>query len=92
MLLSEKLDEQGQNIIKFYYQGELNQSQIAKQLGVKQYTISRKLSKCKDTLLVKLATWTKESMHISLDSSVLDYMSTVLEEWLQNYYKPQELN
>ncbi len=87
-----ELDEQGQNIIKFYYQGELNQSQIAKQLGVKQYTISRKLSKCKDMLLIKLATWTKESMHISLDSSVLDYMSTVLEEWLQNYYKPQELN
>ncbi len=87
-----ELDEQGQNIIKLYYQGELNQSQIAKQLGVKQYTISRKLSKCKDTLLVKLATWTKESMHISLDSSVLDYMSTVLEEWLQNYYKPQESN
>ncbi|MGB3636037.1 MAG: sigma-70 family RNA polymerase sigma factor [Rivularia sp. (in: cyanobacteria)] len=87
-----ELDEQGQNTIKYYYQGDLNQSQIAKQLGVKQYTISRKLSKCKQTLLIKLATWTKESMHISLDSSVLDYMSTVLEEWLQNYYKPQELN
>ncbi len=87
-----ELDEQGQNIIKYYYRGDLNQSQIAKELGVKQYTISRKLSKCKDMLLIKLATWTKESMHISLDSSVLDYMSTVLEEWLQNYYKPQELN
>ncbi|MGB3654351.1 MAG: sigma-70 family RNA polymerase sigma factor [Rivularia sp. (in: cyanobacteria)] len=86
----KELDEEGQNIIKYYYQGSLTQSQIAKELGVKQYTISRKLSKCKDTLLLKLATWSKESLHISLNSSVLDYMSTVLEEWLQNYYKPQD--
>ena len=87
-----ELDEQGQNIIKYYYQGDLKQSEIANKIGVKQYTVSRKLSKCKETLLIKLATWTKESMHISVDSSVLDYMSTVLEEWLQNYYKPQEPN
>jgi RNA polymerase sigma factor (sigma-70 family) len=88
----KELDTEGQNIIKYYYQGDLKQSEIAKKLGVKQYTISRKLSKSKDILLVKLATWAKESMHISLDSSVLDYMSTVLEEWLQNYYKPQKLS
>ena len=87
-----ELDKEGQNILKCYYQGNKKQSQIAKELGVKQYTISRRLTKCKDTLLIKLATWTKESMHISLDSSVLDYMSTVLEEWLQNYYKPENVN
>ena len=84
-----ELDEQGKNIIKYYYQGNLKQSDIAKKLEIKQYTVSRKLSKYKEQLLIKLATWTKESMHISLDSSVLDYMSTVLEEWLQNYYKPE---
>lgn len=88
----KELDEQGQNIIKYYYEGSLKQFQIAEKLGVKQYTISRKLSKCKEILLVKLATWAKESLHISLNSSVLDYMSTVLEEWLQNYYKPQDSN
>ncbi|MEO1183977.1 MAG: sigma-70 family RNA polymerase sigma factor [Cyanobacteria bacterium J06636_27] len=87
-----ELDEEGRNILKYYYQGKKKQSQIAKELGVKQYTISRRLTKCKDTLLIKLATWTKDSMHISLDSSVLDYMSTVLEEWLQNYYKPENVN
>ncbi|MEM9924488.1 MAG: sigma-70 family RNA polymerase sigma factor [Cyanobacteria bacterium P01_D01_bin.50] len=86
----KELDEQGQNIIKYYYQVNLTQSQIAKQLGVKQYTISRRLSKCKDELLLKLATWTKESLHISLNSSVLDYMSTALEEWLQTYYKRKD--
>lgn len=85
-----ELDEQGQAIIKYYYQGNLTQSQIAKQLGVKQYTISRRLSKCKEILLIKLSTWSQESLHISLNSPVLDYMSTLLEEWLQNYYKPQD--
>lgn len=87
----QQLDEQGQNIIKYYYQGNLTQSQIAKELGVKQYTISRRLSKCKNELLLKLATWTKESLHISLNSSVVDYMSTALEEWLQTYYKRKNL-
>ena len=86
----KELDEQGQNILKYYYQGNLTQSQIAKELGVKQYTISRRLSKCKDTLLIKLSQWAQESLHISLNSPVLDYMSTLLEEWLQNYYKPQD--
>lgn len=86
----QELDEQGQNIIKYYYQANLTQSQIAKQLGVKQYTVSRRLSKCKDELLLKLATWTKESLHISLNSSVVDYMSSALEEWLQTYYKRKD--
>ncbi len=83
----KELDEQGVNILKYYYGGNLTQSKIAKELGVKQYTVSRRLSKCKETLLLKLATWTKESLHISVNSSVVDYMSTALEEWLQTYYK-----
>lgn len=81
-----ELDAEGQNIIKLYYSQGLTQQQIAKELGVKQYTVSRRLSKSKDTLLLKLATWTKESLHISLNSSVLNYMSTVLEEWLTVHY------
>lgn len=83
--LSE-LDTEGQNIIKLYYSQGLTQQQIAQQLEVKQYTVSRRLSKAKDTLLLKLATWTKESLHISLNSLVLNYISTVLEEWLKAHY------
>lgn len=81
-----ELDTEGQNIIKLYYSQGLTQQQIAKELGVKQYTVSRRLSKSKDTLLLKLATWTKESLHISLNSMVLNYISSVLEEWLKVYY------
>lgn len=85
-----ELNEQEKNILKYYYKENLNQSQIAKELSVKQYTVSRRLSKCKETLLLKLATWTKESLHISINSSVVDYMSTALEEWLQTYYKRKD--
>ncbi|MBW4635224.1 MAG: sigma-70 family RNA polymerase sigma factor [Iphinoe sp. HA4291-MV1] len=81
-----ELDWEAQNIIKLYYSGGLTQQHIAKQLGVKQYTVSRRLGKAKDSLLLKLATWTKESLHILLNSQVLNYINTVLEEWLQVYY------
>ncbi|MBW4671402.1 MAG: sigma-70 family RNA polymerase sigma factor [Cyanomargarita calcarea GSE-NOS-MK-12-04C] len=83
--LSE-LDEEGQKIIQLYYSRSLTQQQIAKELDIKQYTVSRRLTKSKDTLLLKFANWSKESLHISLNSSVLNYISTVLEEWLQAHY------
>lgn len=83
-----ELDQEGQNIIQLYYSQGLTQQQIAQQLQVKQYTVSRRLSKSKDTLLLKLATWCQESLHISLNSSVLNYISTVLEDWLTAYYNP----
>ncbi|BAZ14308.1 hypothetical protein NIES4071_61510 [Calothrix sp. NIES-4071] len=84
----KELDSEAQKIIQIYYTKGLTQQQIAKELGVKQYTVSRRLAKARDTLLVKLATWSQESMHISLNPSVLNYINTVLEEWLQAYYSP----
>ena len=82
----KELDEEALKIIQIYYTQGLTQQQIAKELGVKQYTVSRRLTKAKDTLLLKLATWSQESMHISLNPSVLNYVNTVLEEWLQAHY------
>ncbi|PAX53469.1 sigma-70 family RNA polymerase sigma factor [Brunnivagina elsteri] len=87
----KELDNEAQKIIQLYYSQELTQQQIAKELEMKQYTVSRRLSKTKDTLLIKLATWCQESMHISLNSSVLDYVSTILEEWLQNHYSSNSM-
>lgn len=80
------LDEEAKKIVELYYSQNLTQQQIAQHLGIKQYTISRRLSKAKDLLLVKLANWSKESLHISLNSLVLNYINTVLEEWLKAYY------
>ncbi|WP_414753960.1 sigma-70 family RNA polymerase sigma factor [Anabaena sp. CCY 9910] len=81
-----ELDPEAHNIIQLYYREGLTQQQIAQQLGIKQYTISRRLAKVKDFLLLKLVTWSQQSLHISLNSLVLNYVSTILEEWLQTYY------
>lgn len=80
------LDQEAQKLIQLYYSKSLTQQQIGLELEIKQYTVSRRLAKAKDSLLLKLATWSKDSLHIPLNSSVLNYISTVLEEWLHAYY------
>lgn len=77
-----KLDATAQDLLTLYYQKQLTQQQIAKQLGVQQYTVSRKLSKARDTLLLALTRWSQETLHISPTSDVVKNISFVLEEWL----------
>jgi RNA polymerase sigma factor (sigma-70 family) len=79
----EKLDPQVQALLELYYSQKLTQQQIASQLAIKQYTVSRRLSSAKETLLLALAKWSQEMLHISLTSTALRDMSLVLEEWLQ---------
>ncbi len=81
-----QLDAQIQQILHLYYAEGLTQQEIAKQLEVKQYTVSRRLSKTKETLLRCFAAWSQEKLHISLTSDILKNTSTVMEEWLQSYY------
>ncbi len=77
-----KLDSTSQELLKLYYQKELTQQQIAQQLGVQQYTVSRKLSKTRETLLLALTRWSQETLHITPTSDVVKNISLVLEEWL----------
>jgi RNA polymerase sigma factor (sigma-70 family) len=81
-----ELDLQAQILLQSYYQKGLTQQQIAQQLGVKQYTVSRHLARLKQTLLLTLAQWSQKTLHISLTSQVLDSMSNALEEWLVAHY------
>ncbi len=81
-----KLAPEAQRILQMYYSQEFTQQQIAKQLEMKQYTVSRRLTKSKESLLLTLAGWSKEALHISLTSEVLNYTTIVLEEWLKAYY------
>jgi RNA polymerase sigma factor (sigma-70 family) len=87
-----ELDSQAQEILQLYYAQDLTQQQIAKQLDIKQYTISRRLTKAREALLIKLATWSQGTLHISLNSTVLNYISTVMEEWLKGYYQNPPLS
>ncbi|MEB3355730.1 MAG: sigma-70 family RNA polymerase sigma factor [Synechococcales bacterium] len=83
----EQLDPQIQTILDLYYRQGLTQQQMAAQLLMKQYTISRRLSSARDALLLSLARWSQDTLHITVTSPVLKQMSIVLEEWLQAHYQ-----
>ena len=79
----QELDRESIKMIELYYGRELSQRKIAKELGIKQYTVSRRLTKAIDTLILKLASYCKESLHISLNAATLDYITTLMKEWLK---------
>ncbi|MEA5581879.1 sigma-70 family RNA polymerase sigma factor [Nodularia harveyana UHCC-0300] len=80
------LDIQAQKLLQVYYQQKLTQQQIAAELEIKQYTVSRRLSSVKRSLLTTLTQWSIDSLHISPTPVVVDAISKSLEEWLNNYY------
>jgi RNA polymerase sigma factor (sigma-70 family) len=80
------LDPDERKLLELYYAQKATQTEMAQQLGTKQYNVSRKLSKARKTLLKSLAQWSKETLHISLTSDVLNGISAVLEEWLAGHY------
>ncbi|MBW4605024.1 MAG: sigma-70 family RNA polymerase sigma factor [Calothrix sp. FI2-JRJ7] len=82
-----KINSEYQALLQAYYGQELTQQEIAQQLGVKQYTVSRQLTKIKRTLLLALGQWSAETLHIPLTSNVIDSMSNSLEEWLVVHYR-----
>ncbi|MCU0547826.1 MAG: sigma-70 family RNA polymerase sigma factor [Leptolyngbya sp. Prado105] len=80
-----EFDTSVQQLLQLYYQQQLTQQQIAKQLEVQQYTVSRKLSKARETLLLKLVRWS-QAINPETDPEVIKSMGLVLEEWLQKHY------
>jgi RNA polymerase sigma factor (sigma-70 family) len=80
------LSVDSQQILAMYYAQGLTQQQMAETLQTKQYTVSRKLSKAKEQLLLTLAKWSQSTLHISLTSDVLKNSTALLEEWLTAYY------
>ena len=70
------------NILRLYYERGLTQQDIAQQLDMKQYTVSRRLTKARETLLKALAQWTKDRVGAELTSEAIAQISTLLEEWL----------
>jgi RNA polymerase sigma factor (sigma-70 family) len=85
-----ELETEFTEILESYYRQGQTQQQIAQQLNIEQYKVSRRLKKAREKLLIKLATWCRETLHISLNSTVLDYISTVMEEWLKTYFNPPQ--
>ncbi|MEB3295219.1 MAG: sigma-70 family RNA polymerase sigma factor [Synechococcales bacterium] len=81
------LDPQAQQLLQIYYQENLTQQEIAKRLNTQQYSISRKLSKIRQGLLLSLSRWSQEVLHITPSSDVINGISMILEEWLQCHYR-----
>ncbi|MBD2249944.1 sigma-70 family RNA polymerase sigma factor [Nostoc parmelioides] len=81
------LDIQAQQLLQAYYQQNLTQQKIAEKLEIKQYSVSRRLSSIKRSLLTTLTQWSQDNLHISPTSVVVDAVSKSLDEWLTNYYR-----
>jgi RNA polymerase sigma factor (sigma-70 family) len=75
-----------QTLLRLYYREELTQAAIAQQLQIQQYQVSRRLSRVRQQLLVKVAQWSQEILHIALDSTILASMSDAIHGWLQRHY------
>ncbi len=77
------LDDNAQTLLHLYYQQNLTQQQIAQQLNIPQSSVSRRLTKIRETLLRQFTQWSQATLHISPTSDVIKHISIVLEEWLQ---------
>jgi RNA polymerase sigma factor (sigma-70 family) len=81
-----------QELVKLYYRSQLTQQQIATQLDMKQYQISRQLARARQSLLKALAQWSQKTWNVALTSERLKQMSGLLEDWLWGYYCSGYLN
>lgn len=80
------MDAKSQQLLQVYYGQKLTQTEIAAHLEIKQYTVSRRLSSIKRSLLLTLTQWSQNTLHISPKSDVIDAINTSLEEWLKIQY------
>lgn len=81
-----KLDQQSQAILRLYYQQGMTQQQIMKEMAMSQASVSRRLSKARETLLAAIVRW-GQSLNIVPTPTLIKDMSTALDEWLNARYQ-----
>lgn len=82
----DKLDAPARELLTLYYRDRATQQNIAQQLDIPQYAVSRKLSKVRQILLKAILAWGQNTLHIAPTSDVIDSISALLEEWLESFY------
>jgi RNA polymerase sigma factor (sigma-70 family) len=82
----DQLAPELKQLLQLYYIDGLTQQQIAQQLQIQQYTISRQLSRIKRSLQRQLVEWSQDTLHIAPTLDVLESMSAALDEWLNTHY------
>ncbi|MBE7379821.1 MAG: sigma-70 family RNA polymerase sigma factor [Leptolyngbya sp. SIO1E4] len=83
----QALDATSQHLLTLYYREELTQQAIAKRLDLKQYQVSRRLTRVREGLLKQLVQWGQTALHIAPTLDVINTASTALDEWLVHYYQ-----
>jgi RNA polymerase sigma factor (sigma-70 family) len=86
---TNKKAETAQEILKIlplFYQQSLSETEIGKLLGIKQYTVSRRLKVVKENMLLSLSEWAKSTLQISIDSHTINYINHLIEDWLDRYF------
>ncbi len=86
-----KVDLPSQRLLQMYYGQGLTQQEIATQLMTKQYTVSRRLNRVRQSLLSALSEWSQTQVHESLTPNVINNMSIAIEEWLKVHYRSADL-
>ncbi len=83
-----KLDPPASQLLTLYYRDRATQQNIAQQLELPQYTVSRKLTRVRENLLKAIVAWGQTALHIQPTSDVIAAISPLLEEWLESFYTP----
>lgn len=79
----EQLESESQTLLRLYYQDGLTQQQIAQQVQMTQVTVSRRLTRSRESLLSTLVRWIQTELNNTPDSNLIKDMSMALEEWLK---------
>ncbi|PZV07711.1 MAG: RNA polymerase subunit sigma-70 [Leptolyngbya sp.] len=82
----KQLDSQSQELLRLYYQQGLTQQQIMQQIQMSQATVSRRLTKAREALLMALIAWSQQTVNSLPTPNQIKDMSAALEEWLRVHY------
>ena len=84
------LSDDEQKLLRLYYSGQFTQQNIADQLSIKQYAVSRKIKRVRKKLLDQLLTWRSSQTTVTLAASDIELAAEQLELWLRNYFEPPD--
>lgn len=82
----DALEPQSQEMLRLYYQQGQTQTQIMQHLQMSQATVSRRLTKAREALLLALVQWSQAQVNRTPTPSLIKELSAALEEWLEVYY------
>lgn len=80
------LDAQSQELLRLYYQQGLTQQQIMQQMQMSQATVSRRLTKAREAVLMALVQWSQAVLNNPATPDLIRDTSAALEEWLGVHY------